>query len=83
MFKKIFCKHKNEQEVICWHLTHGDQGNEPIFLEIQLKCPKCGKYYFRYIKDIEKMFDFMEKYKDKQWSETCKPVQISKQFFYW
>lgn len=83
MLKNLFCKHKQEQDVICWHITHGPSNNEPAFLEIQLKCSKCGKYYFRYIKDVEEMNHFINTHKDKQWSDTCKPVLISKQIFYW
>ena len=32
--RKILCKHKNS-EVICWHWTHGPNGNDIRFLEIQ------------------------------------------------
>lgn len=71
--KSLFCKHKHS-DVVCWHWTHGVNGNEPLFLEIQLKCNKCGKYFFRYIKDKQKCCDFAEKYIDKQWSDKCKPV---------
>ena len=45
MLKKIFCKHK-DNEVICWHWTHGEGTNEIRFLEIQLRCKNCGKYHF-------------------------------------
>ena len=49
--RKILCKHKNS-EVICWHWTHGPNGNDIRFLEIQKKCPECGKYFFSYIKKL-------------------------------
>lgn len=40
MLSKLFCKHKNNN-VICWHWTHGVNSNEIRFLEIQLKCNNC------------------------------------------
>lgn len=49
IFSNFLCKHK-ESEVICWHWTHGPNGNEIRYLEIQRKCKKCGKLFFRYIK---------------------------------
>ena len=72
-FKKLFCKHKNS-EVVCWHWTHGQIGNDPIFLEIQRKCLNCGKYYFEYIRDQRKYDEFVERYSDKEWSSMCNPV---------
>lgn len=45
----LFCRHKNS-EVVCWHWTHGYNDNDIRFLEIELKCKYCGKYFFRYIK---------------------------------
>lgn len=72
-FKKLFCKHKNS-EVICWHWTHGPNMNEPRFLEIQLKCNNCGKYYFTTIRECMDCNEFISIYKDKQWSTTCRPV---------
>lgn len=72
-FNKIFCRHKNG-EVVCWHLTHGINDNKILFLEIQLKCVECGRYYFRYIWDWGECEEFISKHKDKRWSENCKPV---------
>lgn len=71
--KKLFCKHKNN-EVVCWHWTHGDSGMEIRFVEAQLKCNDCGKYHFLHIYDWDKCDEFIAKHKDKRWSETCKPV---------
>lgn len=71
--KQLFCKHKNS-EVICWHWTHGWNDNEIRFLEIQLKCKNCGKYYFAQIKDWNECDNFISKHKDKFWSGTCQPV---------
>ena len=56
MIKRImnlFCRHKNS-EVVCWHWSHGYNGNDIRFIEIELKCKDCGKYFFRYIKDWNK-----------------------------
>ena len=33
ILKKIFCRHKNN-EIVCWHWTHGQNANEIRFLEI-------------------------------------------------
>lgn len=71
--KKLFCRHKNS-EVVCWHWTHGLSTNEYSFIEIQLKCNDCGKYYFADIRDCIKYKNFISKHKDKEWSDTCKPV---------
>ena len=71
--RSCFCKHENS-EVICWHWTHGYNTSEIRFLEIQMRCNDCGKYYFVEIRDWNKCYEFIEKYKDKQWSCTCKPV---------
>ena len=69
----LFCKHKNS-EVICWHWNHGYNSNEIRFLEIQLKCNNCRRYYFRYIYDWNECYKFIDKYRDKEWSDSCKPV---------
>lgn len=71
--KQLFCIHKNN-EVICWHWNHGVSTMEIRFLEIQLKCNKCGKYHLVYIYDWNECDKFIAKYKDKQWSDICKPV---------
>ena len=76
MIKRImnlFCRHKNS-EVVCWHWSHGYNGNDIRFIEIELKCKDCGKYFFRYIKDWDECEKFIEKHKDKKWSNTCNPV---------
>lgn len=72
-FKKLFCRHKNN-EVICWHWTHGWSTYEIRFLEIQLRCKDCGKYHFAEIRDWKECYKFIEKYKDKEWSDTCQSV---------
>lgn len=72
--KKLFCRHKNNNEVVCWHWTHGWNTNEIRFLEIQLRCNDCGKYHFAYIKDWNECYEFIDKFKDKEWSDTCHPV---------
>ena len=79
-FKRLFCKHKNS-EVVCWHWTHGFITNKGMTtltssignIEVQYKCNDCGKYYFKGIENWEKCREFASKYKDKQWSDTCKP----------
>lgn len=73
ILKKIFCRHKNN-EIICWHWTHGQTANDIRFLEIQKKCKDCSKYHFSYIKDWNQCDKFIVKYPNKEWSDTCKPV---------
>lgn len=43
--KRLLCKHNNENEVVCWHWTHGINDNEIRSVEVQLKCNDCGKYH--------------------------------------
>ena len=80
--KQFFCIHDlhiytiDDIEVVCWNWTHGEPDVYPAFIGIQLKCKKCGAYYLRCINDSKLYDDFIERYKDKQWSDTCKPVFI-------
>ena len=71
--KQLFCNHI-DSEVVCWHWTHGWSTYEIRFLEIQLRCNICGKYYFAEIRDWDECYKFIARHKDKRWSETCKPV---------
>ena len=59
IFKRLFCRHKNN-EVVCWHWTHGWSTSELRFIEIQLKCNNCGKYHFMDIRDPEIYEEFRE-----------------------
>ena len=68
--KKLFCRHKNS-EVVCWHWTHGWNTYETKFIEVQLRCKNCGKYRLAEIRDRNECYKFIEKYKDKEWSDTC------------
>lgn len=71
--KQLICKHKNN-EVVCWHWTHGISTYEIRFLEIQMRCKDCSKYHFKYIRDWNECKKFISKHKNKQWSDECKPV---------
>ena len=73
IFNGFLCNHK-ESEVVCWHWTHGPNGNEIRFLEIQRKCKNCGKLFFRYIKKRDECEEFTKKYADKEWSFVCRPI---------
>ena len=73
-FKKLSCKHKNDNEVICWHWVHYPNDYEIRSIEAQLKCNNCGKYHFLHIYNWNKCDEFIAKYKDKQWSKECGPV---------
>lgn len=72
MIKRLFCRHKN-REVVCWHWTHGLNGNEARYLEIQYKCNDCGKYFFRYITGWDNCKKFISQNMEKAWSNVCKP----------
>ena len=72
-FKHIFCKHA-DNEVICWHWTHGECGNEIRSIEAQLKCNICGKYHFLHIYDWNRCYKFIAKHKNMVWSAKCEPV---------
>lgn len=67
-------KRAKNNEIVCWHWTHGQNANEIRFLEIQKKCKDCGKYHFSYIKDWNQCDQFITKYPNKEWSDICKPI---------
>ena len=69
-FKQLFCRHRNNQ-VICWHYTHGLHGNEFVYIEAKIKCHRCGKYRVLSIRDREDIKFFEKNHMDKyQSSET-------------
>lgn len=73
ILRKLFCRHKLN-EVVCWHWTHGRIGNNIRFLQIQVRCKKCGKLHFKYIYDWNKCEAFIKCHKDTEWSDKCKPI---------
>lgn len=62
--KRLFCRH--DKYINRWHYTHGP-AMDPIHIEIELKCKKCGKLFYTYIFDVNKMERFAAKWKDKEW----------------
>lgn len=42
--KRLFCKHSFVVEK--WHFTHGQNGNEPAYIEGFKRCPDCGKRHY-------------------------------------
>lgn len=70
-FKRLFCLHK-DNDVVCWHWTHGVIGYDPLFLEVLLRCKICGKYHFMYIQDPAEYDEFISTYANKEWADTCK-----------
>ena len=72
--KQIFCSHKNN-EVVCWHWTHGYTMLGVRHIELQVRCKDCGKYRYLYIFDQNVCKDFEQRYKEKQWSDKCQPVK--------
>lgn len=73
LFRKLFCRHK-DNNVICWHWTHGITSHEPPFLEVLLRCKTCGKYQFTTIQDPKRFDEFVSTYAEKEWADTYKPV---------
>ena len=64
ILKRLFCKHKNK-EMIRWHYTHGYNGMEPRFIEIEYKCNDCGKVFYKYL--YNNMTEFEQKHAEKRW----------------
>lgn len=60
--KRLFCKHKN-REMLRWHYTHGYNGMEPLFIEIEYKCKDCEKILYQYLH--KNMEEFADKHADK------------------
>ena len=73
IIQKLLCRHKRS-DVVCWHWTHGPNGNDILFLEIQKRCKDCGKIYFKNIENRDECDAFTAKYPEKQWSDKCKPI---------
>ena len=44
--KKLFCRH--DYKILRWHWTHGAMGNDPLFMEVHVKCKRCGKEKYIY-----------------------------------
>ncbi len=65
--RKLFCLHRKNSEVVCWHWTHGLNAAEIRYLEVCLKCHDCGRFYYRYITDWDYADEFTEVYKGKEW----------------
>lgn len=60
--KRLLCKHHN-REMLRWHYTHGYNGMEPLFIEIEYKCNDCGKVFYQELH--KKMTEFADKHADK------------------
>ena len=63
ILKRLFCNHKN-REMLRWHYTHGYNGMEPRFIEIEYKCRDCEKIFYQDLRN--NMMEFAEKHADKQ-----------------
>ncbi len=50
--RKLFCKHKNS-EVICWHWTHGPNGNDIRFFGNSEEMPRMRKVFLHLHKKLE------------------------------
>lgn len=44
--KRLFCKHK--YKLNRWHNTHGPDGFDPLLIEAEYICTKCGKICYKY-----------------------------------
>lgn len=57
IFKRLFCKH--DMDLIRWHWVHFPDF-EPISVEAEYQCEKCGKFERIHLYD----------YEAKQWAEV-------------
>lgn len=64
ILKRLFCRHKIS-EMLRWHYTHGYNGIEPSFIEVEYKCNDCGKVFYKYL--YNNMKEFEQKYAEKRW----------------
>lgn len=62
--KRLFCKHKN-REMLRWHYTHGYNGMEPSFIEIEYRCNDCEKIFYRALHN--NMKEFAKKHENKRY----------------
>lgn len=46
LIRRLFCHHYYYLKR--WHWTHGFQGNEPMHIEAEEVCEKCGKIRYFY-----------------------------------
>lgn len=68
--KKLFCKHKNNNELVYWRWVYCPHDSCARSIEAQLKCKDCGRYHHLYIYDWNECNDFVAEYKYKEWSNT-------------
>lgn len=59
IFNKVFCRHKNIK-FVRWHYCHIPD-YEPAGIEVELFCPNCNKYIYKYF-PAGKWRDSKEKY---------------------
>ena len=45
--KRLFCHHN--WAISRWHWTHGISGNDPLFIEMECECTKCGAIHYEYL----------------------------------
>lgn len=51
MLKRFFCYHL--YTLNRWHWTHGVNGNDPLMIEREYKCAKCGKLHYDTIRSCD------------------------------
>ena len=65
--RKLFCLHRKDVEIVCWHWTHGPYGADIRYLEVCAKCHECGRFFYRDITDWEFADELTKTHKDKEW----------------
>lgn len=63
--KQLVCRHS--YQIIRWHWTHGPTGNDPLCLEVEHKCSKCGKIAYSYHERGSGGEEFILTLTEKEW----------------
>lgn len=64
--KRLFCNH--DYKLNRWHWCHGPAAMEPLMIEAEYVCVKCGKKFYTHPERggaIEEII--LERFKDKEW----------------
>jgi hypothetical protein len=65
-FRQLFCQHSFHLNR--WHWCHGPNGNDPIMIECEYRCSKCGKLTYRDLSDDrENAKAWADFHRDKEW----------------
>ena len=63
---KLLCRHS--YYLSRWHWCHGINGNDPLEMEVEIICPKCGKKKYWHINRNTAKCRLIEKlFADRKW----------------